>query len=63
MNASTHSAAPAKRSPLVGFVVTVLLTSFVAATYGFGFYLFSQIVTDMRLELGFGFTALSLIHI
>ncbi|MEU6131141.1 MFS transporter [Saccharopolyspora sp. NPDC047091] len=61
MNASTHSAAPAKRSPLVGFVVTVLLTSFVAATYGFGFYLFSQIVTDMRLELGFGFTAVGTI--
>ncbi|MEU8521310.1 MFS transporter [Streptomyces sp. NBC_01216] len=41
---------------LAGFVVTVLLTSFVAATYGFGFYLFAQIVTDMRNDLGFGYT-------
>ncbi|MCX2733041.1 MFS transporter [Saccharopolyspora sp. NFXS83] len=60
MNASTHHVRT-QRSPLIGFVVTVLLTSFVAATYGFGFYLFSQIVTDMRLDLGFGFTAVGTI--
>ncbi|MEU0806660.1 MFS transporter [Streptomyces sp. NPDC005970] len=41
---------------LAGFAITVLLTSFVAATYGFGFYLFAQIVTDMREDLGFGYT-------
>lgn len=41
---------------VAGFVITVLLTSFVAATYGFGFYLFAQIVTDMRKDLGFGYT-------
>ncbi len=46
---------------VVGFVVTVLLTSFVAATYGFGFYLFAQIVTDMRTDLGFGYTVVGTI--
>ncbi|MEU0159788.1 MFS transporter [Streptomyces sp. NPDC006261] len=43
------------------FATTVLLTSFVAATYGFGFYLFAQIVTDMRRDLGFGYTAVGTI--
>jgi predicted MFS family arabinose efflux permease len=38
---------------LTGFLITVLLTSFVAATYGFGIYLFSQLVPDMRDDLGF----------
>ncbi|MEU2871016.1 MFS transporter [Streptomyces olivoreticuli] len=47
--------------PLGGLVITVLLTSFVAATYGFGFYLFSQLVTDMRRDLGFGYTAVGTI--
>ncbi|MHC0430288.1 MFS transporter [Streptomyces sp. O3] len=46
---------------LVGFAVTVLLTSFVAATYGFGFYLFSQLVTDMRHDIGFGYTVVGTI--
>lgn len=38
---------------LAGVLITVLLTSFVASTYGFGFYLFSQLVPDMRADLGF----------
>nr|WP_275408159.1 MFS transporter [Streptomyces sp. SID7909] len=50
-----------KTSTLVGFVLTVLLTSFVAATYGFGFYLFSQIVPDMRKDLGFGYSVVGTI--
>ncbi|MEU4847998.1 MFS transporter [Streptomyces gilvosporeus] len=51
-----------RRSKVIaGFVVTVLLTSFVAATYGFGFYLFAQIVTDMRKDLGFGYTVVGTI--
>lgn len=46
-----------KRSrTIAGFATTVLLTSFVAATYGFGFYLFAQLVTDMRKDLGFDYT-------
>ena len=40
---------------LVSVAVTVLLTGFVAATYGFGFYLFAQLVPDMRRDLGFGY--------
>ncbi|NUP18695.1 MAG: MFS transporter [Streptomyces sp.] len=53
VNTSTQT----HRSRIVaGFVITALLTSFVAATYGFGFYLFAQIVTDMRGDLGFGYT-------
>lgn len=53
-NAATASSV---RSPAVTVLITLLLTSFVAATYGFGFYLFSAIVTDMRAELGFSYTA------
>jgi MFS family permease len=40
---------------LTGFLITVLLTSFVAATYGFGIYLFSQLVPDMRADLDFDY--------
>ncbi|MFE3598592.1 nitrate/nitrite transporter [Streptomyces sp. NPDC059142] len=46
---------------IAGFVTTVLLTSFVAATYGFGFYLFAQLVTDMRRDLGFDYTVVGTI--
>lgn|GEM_PF-438179 len=49
------------RSPLAGVLITVLLTSFVAATYGFGFYLFSQLVPDMRADLGFDMTVVGMI--
>ncbi|WP_119460407.1 MFS transporter [Rhodospirillaceae bacterium SYSU D60014] len=42
-------------SALTGLLITVQLTSFVAATYGFGIYLFSQLVTDMRADLGFDY--------
>ena len=34
-------------------VIVVLLTGLVAATYGFGVYLFAQLVPDMRAALGF----------
>ncbi|MEU8887458.1 MFS transporter [Streptomyces sp. NPDC048442] len=51
-----------KRShTIAGFATTVLLTSFVAATYGFGFYLFAQLVTDMRKDLGFDYTVVGTI--
>lgn len=36
-------------------LITILLTAAVAATYGFGLYLFAQLVTDMRAELGFDY--------
>jgi predicted MFS family arabinose efflux permease len=48
------------RSPLAGALLTALLTSFVAATYGFGFYLFAQLVPDMRADLGFDLRAAGL---
>ncbi|MFF7642788.1 MFS transporter [Streptomyces canus] len=47
---------PDRTRTIAAFVITIILTSFVAATYGFGFYLFAQIVTDMRKDLGFGYT-------
>ena len=36
--------------------IVVLLTSLVAATYGFGIYLFAQLVPDMQASLGFDFS-------
>ncbi|CAM3813953.1 MFS transporter [Ectopseudomonas alcaliphila] len=36
--------------------IVVLLTSLVAASYGFGIYLFAQLVPDMQASLGFGFS-------
>ncbi|KAB0495823.1 MFS transporter [Pseudomonas vancouverensis] len=36
-------------------VIVLLLTALVAATYGFGIYLFAQLVPDMRAALGFDF--------
>lgn len=46
---------------LVTATVTILLTSFVAATYGFGIYLFSALVTDMRADLGFSYTTAGIV--
>jgi MFS family permease len=37
-------------------LIVVLLTALVAATYGFGIYLFAQLVPDMRASLGFDIT-------
>ena len=48
-------------SPWPSLLITVLLTGFIAATYGFGIYLFSQLVTDMRADLGFDYRAVGLI--
>lgn len=45
---------------LAGVVLTALLTSFIAATYGFGIYLFAQLVPDMRADLGFDLKAAGL---
>lgn len=36
--------------------IVVLLTSLVAATYGFGIYLFAQLVPDMQASMGFDFS-------
>lgn len=37
----------------VNGLIVLLLTALVAATYGFGIYLFAQLVPDMRASLGF----------
>ncbi|MFP3848452.1 MFS transporter [Pseudomonas sp. W5-01] len=37
----------------VNALIVLLLTGLVAATYGFGIYLFAQLVPDMRASLGF----------
>ncbi|MET8573622.1 MFS transporter [Streptomyces sp. NPDC005012] len=58
---NTKQSTGKRSSPAAGFVVTVLLTSFVAATYGFGFYLFAQLVTDMRRDLGFDYAVVGTI--
>lgn len=42
-------------------ILAILLTSFIAATYGFGIYLFAQLVTDMRADLNFGFSTVGII--
>lgn len=52
---------PPARSAVAAVIITALLTAFVAATYGFGIYLFAQLVTDMRQDLSFGFTAVGTI--
>ncbi len=36
--------------------ITVLFTGFIADTYGFGVYLFSTVIPDMKLTLGFSYT-------
>ncbi len=37
----------------INAVIVLLLTGVVAATFGFGIYLFAQLVPDMRVSLGF----------
>jgi len=42
-------------------IITIVLTSFVATTYGFGFYLFSAIIPEMRADLDFSYTTVGII--
>lgn len=44
-----------------GVVLAIVLTGFVACTYGFGVYLFANLVVDMRRDIGFDYTAVGLI--
>lgn len=37
----------------INALIVLLLTGLVAATFGFGIYLFAQLVPDMRASLGF----------
>ena len=55
------SCSPIRTGGSASVGVTILLTGFVAATYGFGFYLFAQLVPDMRRDLGFGSAAVGTI--
>ncbi|MBO0664556.1 MFS transporter [Jiella sp. MQZ9-1] len=47
--------APPPSARLIPFVVTLCLTSFVAATYGFGMYLFAALLPDIRQTLSFDY--------
>jgi len=58
---STFSTDDASASVLASIAVTVILTGFVAATYGFGFYLFAQLVPDMRRDLGLDYATVGII--
>jgi len=51
----------ARTSASNGVVLAIVLTGFVACTYGFGVYLFANLVVDMRRDLGFGYTTVGLI--
>ena len=42
-------------------MLAVVLTSFVASTYGFGVYLFANLVVDMRRDIGFDYTTVGVI--
>jgi MFS family permease len=44
-----------------GVVLAIVLTAFVACTYGFGVYLFANLVVDMRRDLAFDYTTVGLI--
>ncbi|WP_280940516.1 MFS transporter [Aurantimonas sp. 22II-16-19i] len=46
---------PPRTARLIPIVVTLCLTSFVAATYGFGMYLFAALLPDIRQTLGFDY--------
>ncbi len=52
---------PLLGSPFLTVLIALHLTAFVAATYGFGIYLFSALVPDMRQELGFDYTVVGVI--
>ena len=43
--------------PLDSVVLAVVLTGLVASTYGFGVYLFANLVVDMRRDIGFEYTS------
>lgn len=47
--------------PVDSVVLAVVLAGFVASTYGFGVYLFANLVVDMRRDIGFGYTTVGLI--
>lgn len=48
---TTHNRSRRWQAPLV----VTLLTALIGATYGFGIYLFAQLIPDMRNDLGFGY--------
>ena len=52
--AHTRCISPPRAGPTE---VTVLFTAFIAATYGFGIYLFAALMPDIRAALGFDYAA------
>ena len=41
--------------------ISIFFTSFIAITYGFGIYLFSVIISDMKSDIGFDYMAVGMI--
>ena len=56
-----HLHKPSLYTRLQPAIVALTLTSFVAATYGFGMYLFAAILPEMRASLGFTYTTVGII--
>lgn len=42
-------------------ILAIVLTAFVAVTYGFGVYLFATVVVEMKRDLSFGYAAVGII--
>jgi len=57
----THNPLPIRTSRAGSTEITVLFTCFIAATYGFGIYLFAALMPDIRAALGFDYAAVGVI--
>lgn len=52
---------PSQSNRLTTVSVSFFFTAFIAATYGFGVYLFPAILTDMKADLGFSYTQIGIV--
>ncbi len=57
----THNPHPIRTSRAGPTEITVLFTASIAATYGFGIYLFAALMPDIRAALGFDYAAVGVI--
>lgn len=55
MTTATADPKPTRMRGVALVALTLFMTSFIAATYGFGVYLFPVIMSDMRADLGFSY--------
>ncbi|UZJ58018.1 MFS transporter [Pseudomonas sp. KU26590] len=56
---STFESAPGRGTHSI--ILALVLTGFVASTYGFGVYLFANLVVDMRKDMEFDYTTVGII--